>query len=49
MDMGNTIKIVMHYLLIGGMVCLDHGDRFPMVGGLVYVIHIRQDLHQIMT
>ena len=28
MDLGNSVKIVMHYLLIRGMTCLDHWDDF---------------------
>ena len=48
MDLGNPIKIVVHYLLIGWMTCLSCRDRFPMVSALVYVMHIGQDLRQIM-
>ena len=44
MDLGNLIEIVVHHLLIGGMTCLGRQDGFPMMTGLVYVIHIGQDL-----
>ena len=38
MDLGNLVEIVVHYLLIGGMTCLDHRDGFPMVSALVCTI-----------
>ena len=44
MDLGNPIKIVVHYLLIEGMTCLGRRDGFPMVSALVYVMHTGQDL-----
>ena len=44
MDLGNSVQIVVHHLLIGGMGCLGHLDGFPMVSVLVYVMHIGQDL-----
>ena len=44
MDLGNPLEIVVHYLLIGGMVCIGHRDGCPMVSVLVYVMHIGQDL-----
>ena len=31
MDLGNPVEIEIRHLLIGGMVCLGHRDRFPMV------------------
>ena len=44
MDLSNPIKTIVYYLLIGGMTCLSHYDKFPMVSVLVYVIHTGQDL-----
>ena len=49
MDLGNSIEIVVHHLLIEGMACLSRQDGFPMVSVLVYVMHIGQDLRWIMT
>ena len=40
MDLGNLVKIVVYYLLIGGMTYLGHQDGFPIVSALVYVMHI---------
>ena len=37
-DLGNSIEIIVHYLLIGGMTCLSHRDKFPMVNELVCMI-----------
>ena len=28
MDLGNSMEIVVHYLLIRGLTCLDHWDDF---------------------
>ena len=39
MDLGNLVKSILHYLLIGGMTCLDRRDGFPMVSALVYVMY----------
>ena len=39
MDLGNLVEIIVYYLLIGGITCLDHQDEFPMVSALVYVMH----------
>ena len=44
MDLGNPVEIIVHYVLIGGMTCLAHQDRFPMVSVLVYVMHTGQEL-----
>ena len=44
MDLGNSVKIVVHHLIIGGMTCFGHRDEFPMVSALVYVMHTGQDL-----
>ena len=38
MDLGNLLEILVHYLLIEGMVCLSHRDRFPMVSTLVCMV-----------
>ena len=38
MDLYNLFEIVMHYLLIGGMICLGHLDGFPMVSVLVCMV-----------
>ena len=32
----------MYHILIGGMICLDCRDGFPMMSALVYVMHTRQ-------
>ena len=47
-DLGNPVETIVHHFLIGGMTYLDHRDRFPMVGALVYVRHIGQDLWWLM-
>ena len=40
MSLGNPLKFVVHYLLIGGMVGLDYQDEFLMVSALTcMVIH----------
>ena len=44
MDLGNSIETIMHYFLIGGMVCLGCRDEFLMVSALVYAMHTIQDL-----
>ena len=44
MDLGNLIETVVHYFLIGEMVCLDYQDEFPMMSALMYVMYTRQDL-----
>ena len=41
MDLGNLIETVVHYFLIGEMVCLDCRGEFPMVSALVYVMYTR--------
>ena len=38
MDLGNPVEIVMHYLLIGGMTCLNCRDKFPIVSVLVCMV-----------
>ena len=43
MDIGNPIKTIVHYLLIGGMTCFGHQDGFPMVSILVYVMHTKTE------
>ena len=35
MYLGNPSKVLVHYLLIRGMTCLDHWDRVPIVSTLV--------------
>ena len=40
MDLGNSVNIVMYYLLIGGMTYLGCWNGFSMVSALMYVIHI---------
>ena len=40
MDLGNSIEIVMHHLLIRGMTCIDFRDEFPLVSALVYMMNI---------
>ena len=35
LTMYNSIEIVVYYLLIEGMTCLGHRDKFPMVNALV--------------
>ena len=37
-DLGDSSKVVVHYLLIGGMSCLGYGDEFPMVITLVCMV-----------
>ena len=34
--LSNPLEVIVHYLLIGKMVGLDHQDKFPMVSALVY-------------
>ena len=43
MDIGNLVKTIVHYLLIGGMTCFGHQDGFPMVSILVYVMHTKTE------
>ena len=38
MDLGNLVKIAVHYLLIGEMTCLDCLDKFLIVSALVCMI-----------
>ena len=49
MDLGNPVEIVVHHLLVGGMACLGHQDRFSMLSAQVYMMHTRQDLRSIKT
>ena len=35
--LSNPLEVIVHYLLIGKMVGLDHQDKFPMVSALVYM------------
>ena len=44
MNLGNPVKTVMYYFLIGGMTCFDHQNGFLMVSALVYVTHIKPDI-----
>ena len=44
MDLGNSIKTVVHHFLIGEMTCLGRQDGFPMMSVLMYVMHTRQDI-----
>ena len=44
MDFGNSIEVVVYYLLIRGITCLGRQDGLPMVSTLVYVMHTIQDL-----
>ena len=37
-DFDNLVKIIVHYLLVGGMTCLGHWDEFPMVSAQVYMV-----------
>ena len=37
-DLGNSIKTIMHHLLIGGMAYHDHWDGFPIVSTLVCMV-----------
>ena len=39
MDLDNPVKIVLHYLLIGGMTYLSCWNEFPMMSALVYEMH----------
>ena len=43
MDIGNPVKTIMHYLLIGGMTCLGYQDGFSLVSILVYVMHSKTE------
>ena len=36
MDSNNSLKVVVHYLLIGDMTTFNHWDEFPMVSTLMY-------------
>ena len=38
MDLGNPFEVLVHQLLIGGIVGLDHRDEVPMVSALVYMV-----------
>ena len=38
MGLSNPLKVVVHYLLIGGMVGLGYQDGFPMVSALVCMV-----------
>lgn len=37
-DLGNSLEIVAHYLLINGMTCLSHQDEFPIMSVLKYIV-----------
>ena len=41
MDLDNLVETIVYHILIGGMVCLDHRDGFPMVSAIVYVMHTK--------
>ena len=38
MDFGNQVKTIVHYLLIGMMVCLNLRDEFLIVSVLLYIV-----------
>ena len=38
MGLGNSLKVVVHHLLIEGMVGFDYRDEFSMVGALVCIV-----------
>ena len=38
MDLGNSLEVVVHYLLIGGIASLGHQDGFPTVSALVCMV-----------
>ena len=38
MGLGNTLKVVVHHLLIGGITSLGYRDGFPMVSALVCMV-----------
>ena len=38
MDLVNPIETIVHYLLIGGMTCLDRWIGFPIVSVLVCMV-----------
>ena len=38
MDLGNLIEAIVYYLLIRGMICLDHQDKGPIVSALVCIV-----------
>ena len=38
MDLGNSFKVVVHYLIIGGMIGLSHLDGFLMVSALMCMV-----------
>ena len=40
MDLGNLVKTFVHFLIIGGMICLNGRDEFFMVSVVVHVMHI---------
>ena len=37
MDLGNPLKVIVHYLLIGGMTSLGHRDGVPIVSALACI------------
>ena len=37
MDLGNPLKVIVHYLLIGGMTGLGHRDGVPIVNALACI------------
>ena len=38
MDLANSFKIVVHYLLIGEMTNFGHQDKVIMVSALMYIV-----------
>ena len=38
MGLGNTSKVILHYLLIKEMTCLGHQDEFSIMSSLMYMI-----------
>ena len=48
MGLGNSLKTVVHHLLIGGMVGLGYRDGFPMVSALMCMVTHRIE-HTVIT
>ena len=38
MDLGNSVKTIVHYLLIELIACFNRWDGFPMVSALVCMV-----------
>ena len=41
MNLDNLAEIIVYYLLVEEMTCLNHWDEFPLTSALMYVMHIR--------